>query len=140
MSENGTALTSQNSLPSSPLSLRQRAPRRIGALFAASFALAAGCGGKDTTDVVMELPALTPSETPAVATPDPVTPEPATPDPVTPDEPVTPVGDAGPLYAVMYEVYDDVGSTSYLSLIDSLEIDAIDVTKAREYGGGGGLG
>jgi hypothetical protein len=43
---------------------------------------------------------------------------------------------AGPLYAVMYEVYDDVGSTSYLSLLDSLDADKIDVSKAREYGGG----
>ncbi len=42
----------------------------------------------------------------------------------------------GPLYAVMYEVYDDVSSTSYLSLLDSLDIDEVDSTQAREYGGG----
>lgn len=41
-----------------------------------------------------------------------------------------------PLYAVMYEVYDDVGSTSYLSLLDSLDIEQIDTSQAREYGGG----
>jgi hypothetical protein len=42
----------------------------------------------------------------------------------------------GPLYAVMYEVFDDVGSNSYLSLIDSLDIDALDPSTAREYVGG----
>ncbi|UJR83180.1 hypothetical protein [Sandaracinus amylolyticus] len=45
-------------------------------------------------------------------------------------------GPEGPLYAVMYEVYDDVGSTSYLALLDSLDIDEIDTTRTREYGGG----
>ncbi|AKF10531.1 hypothetical protein [Sandaracinus amylolyticus] len=45
-------------------------------------------------------------------------------------------GPEGPLYAVMYEVYDDVGSTSYLSLLDSLDIEEIDTTRTREYGGG----
>lgn len=39
----------------------------------------------------------------------------------------------GPLYAIMYEVYDDVGSNSYLSLLSSLELEEIDTTKAREY-------
>jgi hypothetical protein len=43
---------------------------------------------------------------------------------------------SGPLYAVMYEVYDDVGSTSYLSLLDTLDIEEIDETQAIEYGGG----
>jgi hypothetical protein len=40
------------------------------------------------------------------------------------------------LYAVMYEVYDADGSTSYLSLLDSLDIDQIDPATAREYGSG----
>lgn len=43
---------------------------------------------------------------------------------------------AGPLYAIMYEVYDDSGSTSYLSLLDSLDADAIDLDQAIEYGSG----
>jgi hypothetical protein len=43
---------------------------------------------------------------------------------------------SGPLYAVMYEVYDDVGSTSYLSLLNTLDIEEVDTSKAREYGGG----
>src|SRR5690606_19080131 len=42
----------------------------------------------------------------------------------------------GSLYAIMYEVYDDVGSTSYLSVLDSLDLEAIDVSKVREYGSG----
>jgi hypothetical protein len=42
----------------------------------------------------------------------------------------------GPRYAVMYEVYDDAGSTSYLSLLDSLDIEAIDQSQAREFGSG----
>jgi hypothetical protein len=42
----------------------------------------------------------------------------------------------GPRYAVMYEVYDDAGSTSYLSLLDSLDIEAIDPSQAREFGSG----
>lgn len=41
----------------------------------------------------------------------------------------------GPLYAIMYEVYDDEGSTSYLSVLDSLD-DEIDLSSAREYGRG----
>jgi hypothetical protein len=46
-------------------------------------------------------------------------------------------GDAsGPLYAVMFEVYDDVGSTSYLRLLDTLDIEEIDESKAIEYGRG----
>lgn len=42
----------------------------------------------------------------------------------------------GALYAVMYEVYDDVGSNSYLSLLESLDIEEVDVARAREFGGG----
>jgi hypothetical protein len=42
----------------------------------------------------------------------------------------------GPVYAIMYEVYDDVGSTSYLSLLDSLDVDEIDGSQAREFGSG----
>jgi hypothetical protein len=42
----------------------------------------------------------------------------------------------GPLYAIMYEVFDDVGSNSYLSLLESLDIEELDTTKAREYAGG----
>jgi hypothetical protein len=41
-----------------------------------------------------------------------------------------------PLYAVMYEVYDDVGSISYLSLLDTLDSEQIDLSQAREYGSG----
>jgi hypothetical protein len=43
---------------------------------------------------------------------------------------------APPSYAIMYEVYDDAGSTSYLSLLDTLDIAAVDTSKAREYGAG----
>lgn len=46
------------------------------------------------------------------------------------------VDTSGALYAIMYEVYDDVGSTSYLSLLDSLDIDEVDEKQTREYGGG----
>ena len=59
------------------------------------------------------------------------------------DEPAAPgggatAGPAGgrPLYAIMYEVYSDMGSNSYLSLIDSLDVKEIDLGKAREYAGG----
>jgi hypothetical protein len=41
-----------------------------------------------------------------------------------------------PLFAVMYQIYDDSSSTSYLSLLDTLDMDEIDVSKAREYGEG----
>lgn len=43
---------------------------------------------------------------------------------------------AVPSYAIMYEVYDDAGSTSYLSLLDTLDIAAVDTSRAREYGAG----
>jgi hypothetical protein len=52
------------------------------------------------------------------------------------DEAPDDANDADPLYAVMYEVYDDVGSTSYLSLLDSLDIEEVDLGRAREFGGG----
>jgi hypothetical protein len=45
-------------------------------------------------------------------------------------------GTSGALYAIMYEVYDDTGSTSYLSLLDSLDLDEVDLSRAREFGGG----
>jgi hypothetical protein len=45
-------------------------------------------------------------------------------------------GGAPPLYAVMYEVFSDTGSDSYLSLLDSLDIAEVEVAKAREYPGG----
>jgi hypothetical protein len=45
-------------------------------------------------------------------------------------------GTSGPLYAIMYEVFDDTGSTSYLSLLGSLELDEVDLSQAREFGGG----
>jgi hypothetical protein len=41
----------------------------------------------------------------------------------------------GPLYAIMYEVYDQDGSTSYLSVLGSLD-EEIDLSAAREYGRG----
>jgi hypothetical protein len=43
---------------------------------------------------------------------------------------------APPLYAIMYEVFSDMGSDSYLSLINSLDVKDIDITRAREYPGG----
>lgn len=52
------------------------------------------------------------------------------------DAPGKNVDAGGPLYAIMYEVYDDVGSTSYLSLLDSLDIEEVDPKQTREYGGG----
>jgi hypothetical protein len=42
-------------------------------------------------------------------------------------------GGEAPLYAIMYEVFDDVGSNSYLSLFDSLDIEAIDPATSREF-------
>jgi hypothetical protein len=45
-------------------------------------------------------------------------------------------GGEAPLYAIMYEVFDDVGSNSYLSLFDSLDIEAIDPATSREFAGG----
>jgi hypothetical protein len=45
-------------------------------------------------------------------------------------------GGKGELYAVMYEVYDNEESTSYLSILDTLDIEKIDPRKAREYGSG----
>lgn len=57
----------------------------------------------------------------------------------------TPAGEApaseaeaepSPLYAIMYEVYDDMGSTSYLSVLDTLDIDSVDTSTSREYGRG----
>lgn len=45
-------------------------------------------------------------------------------------------GTSGPLYAIMYEVFDDTGSTSYLSLLSSLDLEEVDLSLAREFGGG----
>ena len=36
----------------------------------------------------------------------------------------------------MYQVYDDAGSTSYLNLLDSLDVDEVELSQAREFGGG----
>jgi hypothetical protein len=52
-----------------------------------------------------------------------------------PDAPAAEVAPP-PLYAIMYEVYGDNGSDSYLSLLDSLDTKEVDITKAREYPGG----
>jgi hypothetical protein len=43
---------------------------------------------------------------------------------------------ARPLYAIMYEVFSDMGSNSYLNLLDSLDVQQVDVARAREYPGG----
>src|SRR5688572_32694700 len=40
-----------------------------------------------------------------------------------------------PAFAVMYEVFDDTGSSSYLSLLESLD-ETIDPSTAREFPGG----
>jgi hypothetical protein len=43
----------------------------------------------------------------------------------------------GPLYAIMYEMYDDNGEfISYLNLLSSLDVPAIDPAQGREYIGG----
>lgn len=42
----------------------------------------------------------------------------------------------GPLYAVMYEVYDDEGSNSYLSILDTLDVDELVPDQDREFAGG----
>ena len=57
------------------------------------------------------------------------------------DDATTPADpDAGPasgaLFAVMFEVYDDSGSTSYLSLFDAIDGAIIDPGTSREYAGG----
>lgn len=41
-----------------------------------------------------------------------------------------------PLYAIMYEVYDDSGSNSYLSLISDLDLERVDPAESREFGTG----
>jgi hypothetical protein len=127
MSEKGTAMTSPSSLPNPQFRDPCNPLRRPRVLRAACVLLAAACGSEDVTDVRGAAPALTPqAETLEQAAPGPSD----TPEAPAPDAP------APPVYAVMYEVYDDVGSTSYLSVLDSLEVDAIDVSQAREYGGG----
>jgi hypothetical protein len=63
-------------------------------------------------------------------------PSPLSPDLEAPVDTEPPTDAATPLYAVMYEVFDDVGSNSYLNVVDSLDIDAIDGSTSREYGGG----
>lgn len=45
-------------------------------------------------------------------------------------------GADGPLYAVMYQVYDDSGSNSYLNLLDNLDLEEVDTDHAREFPGG----
>jgi hypothetical protein len=42
----------------------------------------------------------------------------------------------GPVFAVMYEVYDDVGSNSYLAFVNSLDVASIDPGASREFAGG----
>jgi len=42
----------------------------------------------------------------------------------------------GSLYAVMYEVFGETDSDSYLSVFDSLDIEELDTAKAREFAGG----
>jgi hypothetical protein len=92
-----------------PGPVRRAASTLSGAALAASMLLGAlGCGGEDTTS------------TNGAGTPP------------TPEAPAT-----GPAYAIMYEVYDDSGgSNSYLSVLDTLDIEAVDTSLAREYGGG----
>ena len=48
------------------------------------------------------------------------------------------IAEEGPLYAIMYEVYDDQGdSASYLSMLGSLDdIDELDPKNDREFAGG----
>lgn len=43
---------------------------------------------------------------------------------------------SGSLYAVMYEVFTADDSDSYLSIFDTLDIDALDTKRAREFAGG----
>jgi hypothetical protein len=46
-------------------------------------------------------------------------------------------GGGGPLYAVMYEIYDDEDSNSYLSFLTSLDdIENLDPSDAHEFAGG----
>ena len=42
----------------------------------------------------------------------------------------------GPRFAVMYEVFDDVGSNSYLALVDSVDSAEIKPEDSREFAGG----
>jgi len=44
--------------------------------------------------------------------------------------------DEKPLYAIMYEIYDDESSNSYLALIDSLDVEALTPSQDREFAGG----
>lgn len=55
------------------------------------------------------------------------------------DDPTTQNGSVrseGPLYAVMYEIFTDDDSDSYLSVFDSLDIEELDTANAREFAGG----
>lgn len=47
-----------------------------------------------------------------------------------------PIDTTPPRYAVMFEVYDDVGSNSYLALLDSLDEGTVDVSTSHEFAGG----
>lgn len=76
-------------------------------------------------------PEPAPDDTPGPSGEAPVAPGPLPSEPALPAPPA-----AQPLYAVMFEVFDDVGSNSYLSLLESLDVPEIDVSQAREFPGG----
>jgi hypothetical protein len=106
-----------------PSAVRQRtvgARARTGISSALLVASAIGCGSdEDATNFTSMLDSGADAPAPESS----YTPEPS-------DMP------ANPLYAIMYEVYDDTGSTSYLSLLDTLDIEAVDTSTSREYGRG----
>jgi hypothetical protein len=52
---------------------------------------------------------------------------------VAPDPITAPVA---PLYVLANEVYDDQGSTSYINVLTSLDIESVDRARALEYSGG----
>jgi hypothetical protein len=77
------------------------------------FLATGGCGEADDATSVTAPLSPTPDAAPSAPSPEP------------------------PLYAIMYEVYDDTGeSTSYLSVLDTLDIEAVDTSTSREYGRG----
>jgi hypothetical protein len=107
------------SLPTARDCLRTGAPHRRAAsahvwkgILSGLLFAAAGCGSEDdATSVAAPLQPEAPAPEPETSAPT-------------------------PLYAVMYEVYDDTGSTSYLSLLDTLDIEEVDTSTSREYGRG----
>lgn len=127
----GVWMKRRNIMKHSPLS--RGSARHWGIAASLVLSAGAGCSGEDTTDVTVATGTAQPSPAPGDADPAPNDADLSDSDPGDPAPGV--VSNDGPVYALMTQVYGVDDRTVYVSLSNTLDVESVSLSDAREFPG-----